>query len=91
MKIGSYISEVFFCPSGNSRALLCRTVDGSIRVEKLNDDHTLENESEVQRLAALGLPKEHIQNRFMFGQQVYTRCIGDYSVKGGYKDNELMR
>lgn len=70
---------------------MCRTVDGSIRVEKLNDDHTLENESEVRRLAALGLPKENIQNRFMLGQQLYTRCIGDYSLKGGYKDNELMR
>lgn len=57
----------------------------------MNDDHTLENEAEVQRLAALGLPIQQIQNRVMFGQQLYTRCLGDYSLKGGYKDNELVR
>lgn len=76
---------------GNSRALLCRSENGKLLVEKLNEDHTLENESEVQRLAELGLPMESIRNSKMFGRQLYTRCIGDYSVKGGYKDNEQMR
>lgn len=60
-------------------------------MEKLNDDHTLENPEEVQRLASLGLPMESIRNSTKFGHQLYTRCIGDYSVKGGYKDNEQMR
>lgn len=60
-------------------------------MESLNDDHTLENESEVQRLAELGLPIEKIRKCTKFGQQLYTRCMGDYSVKGGYKDNDQMR
>lgn len=76
---------------GNSRALLCSTHDGRLSVEKLNVDHTLENDNEVERLIGLGVPREHICKRSKFSQQLYTRCIGDYSVKGGYKDNELIR
>jgi len=57
----------------------------------LNVDHTLRNEDEVERLHQLGFPKEQLVNSTRFGQQLYTRCIGDYSVKGGYKDNEQMR
>lgn len=85
------ILSIIFCVQGNSRALLCRTEAGRLRVESLNDDHTLENEKEVQRLAKLGLPIEQIRNQTKVGQQLYTRCLGDYSVKGGYKDNEQVR
>lgn len=71
--------------------MLCRTENNRLRVETLNDDHTLENEAEVQRLADLGLPIDQIRTQTKFGHQLYTRCVGDYSVKGGYKDNEQMR
>ncbi|XP_067936727.1 TGF-beta-activated kinase 1 and MAP3K7-binding protein 1-like [Watersipora subatra] len=83
-------NQLYVANVGNSRALLCSTESGKLRVSLLNDDHTLENECEVQRLADLGLPIETIRNSKKFGQQLYTRCIGDYSVKGGYRDNEQM-
>ncbi|XP_013386022.1 TGF-beta-activated kinase 1 and MAP3K7-binding protein 1 [Lingula anatina] len=77
---------------GNSRALVCkRSPEGMLRVTQLTNDHTLANEDEIQRLTQLGLdPEKLCHSRKLGNHEVYTRCIGDYSVKGGYKDIEIL-
>ena len=54
-------------------------------------DHDTNNESELLRLAQLGLDVVQIQRNRRIGSQENTRSIGDYSVKGGYKDFDILR
>ena len=77
---------------GDSRALLCSTDEGGmLKVSQLSVDHSLMNEEELARLANLGLDVEQMRRVRLIGSSDSTRCIGDYHVKGGYKDIEILR
>ncbi|GAB6027234.1 hypothetical protein CHUAL_001521 [Chamberlinius hualienensis] len=76
---------------GDSRALLCREdPPGCLVVEQLSVDHDLKNEDERLRLKDLKLDLEKLLNGRTLGNHHNTRCIGNYSVKGGYKDFDIL-
>ncbi|XP_073182880.1 TGF-beta-activated kinase 1 and MAP3K7-binding protein 1 isoform X2 [Lepidochelys kempii] len=76
--------------TGTNRALLCKsTVDG-LQVTQLNVDHTTENEDELFRFSQLGLDAGKIKQVGTICGQESTRRIGDYKVKYGYTDIELL-
>ena len=73
---------------GDSRAVLCQP-DGlgtTLRVRSLSEDHTVGNEKELVRLTGLGLSESWLKKTGRLGPCEITRCIGDYSIKGGYKE-----
>lgn len=83
--------KLFVANVGDSRALLCReTVEGSVSVEQLSVDHVANNNEELNRLANLGLDIQQILRNRRIGNQENTRSIGDYGVKGGYKDFDIL-
>ncbi|CAH1795407.1 unnamed protein product [Owenia fusiformis] len=83
--------KLYVANVGDSRALLCKEdKDGRLRVKQLSVDHTVDNQNELQRLADLGLDVEKIRQNRLIGKMEYTRSIGDYPVKGGYKEIELL-
>ena len=49
------------------------------------------NNEELNRLADLGLDIQQILRNRRIGNQENTRSIGDYGVKGGYKDFDILR
>ncbi len=53
-------------------------------------DHNTENESELTRLAEVGLDPHTLRRYKRLGTQQNTRSIGDYSIKGGYKDIDTI-
>lgn len=76
---------------GDSRALLCQYDNKDhLKVEQLNEDHDINNQKEVERIKALGLKLENMKS-VQAGKFTFTRCIGDYTIKGGYRDNELLK
>ncbi|XP_041363495.1 TGF-beta-activated kinase 1 and MAP3K7-binding protein 1-like isoform X2 [Gigantopelta aegis] len=86
-----YNDRLFVANVGNTRALLCISDQNNLlRVLQLSVDHTLANETEQFRLANLGLDVEKLKQLRKIGNSDNTRCIGDYSVKGGYKDIETL-
>ncbi|XP_042222645.1 TGF-beta-activated kinase 1 and MAP3K7-binding protein 1-like isoform X2 [Homarus americanus] len=75
---------------GDSRALLCKKDrSGVLKVKQLTADHTTSSHDEVQRLASLSLPASKIQGA-KFGNHELTRCIGNYFMKGGYKEFDIF-
>ncbi|CAL4101125.1 unnamed protein product, partial [Meganyctiphanes norvegica] len=75
---------------GDSRALLCKKDRyGVLRVRQLTADHTTNSEDELQRLASLGLDISKMRGAKM-GSHLLTRCIGNYFVKGGYKEFDIL-
>ena len=58
---------------------------------QLSVSHDTQNQTELQRLANLGLDIESIQKAGKLGNQAITRSFGDFPVKGGYKDFEMLR
>ena len=77
---------------GDSRAILAyEESDGSLQVKQLSEDHGVENERELERLMAVGLDREQLKKSGRLGTQENTRSIGDYSIKGGYKDVDVLR
>jgi len=78
---------------GDSRAVLAyETRDKpALQVRQLSEDHSVENEQERQRLAELGLDPEQLLRTGRLGTQENTRSIGDYSIKGGYRDVDIIR
>lgn len=78
--------------AGDTRALLVTTEpDGVLKVRQLSDDHTLNDRVEQARLTALGLDVEKLRTAKLIGNSSCTRCIGDYHVKGGYRDIDYLR
>ena len=76
---------------GDSRAILAYAAkDGSLQVKQLSEDHDVNNEQELKRLVALGLDREQLKKSGRLGTQENTRSIGDYILKGGYKDMDLL-
>ena len=58
---------------------------------QLSTDHAIGNENELIRLSNLGLDVENIRLGPKFRNHESTRCIGDYTVKGGYKEFDILR
>ncbi|XP_036924187.1 TGF-beta-activated kinase 1 and MAP3K7-binding protein 1 isoform X2 [Sturnira hondurensis] len=82
--------KLYVANVGTNRALLCKsTVDG-LQVTQLNMDHTTENEDELFRLSQLGLDAGKIKQVGVICGQESTRRIGDYKVKYGYTDIDLL-
>jgi len=76
---------------GDSRAILAYQGSGeSLQVKQLSVDHDVENEQELKRLTALGLDREQLKKSGRLGTQENTRCIGDYILKKGYKDMDIL-
>jgi len=80
---------------GDSRAVLCRQIPGhggttEFKVDQLTEDHNTCNDNELDRLAALGLNRQEIQEKRRVGCNETTRAIGDFAVKWGYKDFDIL-
>ena len=85
-------NRLYVANVGNSRAILAHEdKNGSLLVKQLSEDHVIENEQELKRLVALGLDREQLKKSGRLGTQENTRSIGDYSIKGGYKDVDVLR
>lgn len=79
-------NKIYVANVGDSRALLCRTdKHGNIRIHQLSVDHDFKNEDELLRLSQLGVDVNKIHHGTKLGHDC-TRCIGNYTVKGGYKE-----
>lgn len=87
-----YENKLFVTNVGNSRAVLCTTdSSGRIHVQQLSTDHVIGNENELIRLSNLGLDiEEEIRRGPKIANHRCTRSIGDYTVKGGYKDFDIL-
>lgn len=86
-----YNNKLFVTNVGNSRSVLCTTdSNGRLHVQQLSTDHVVTTESELVRLSNLGLDIEQIKRGQRIGNNDTTRSIGDYPVKGGYKDFDLL-
>ncbi|KYN03374.1 PREDICTED: TGF-beta-activated kinase 1 and MAP3K7-binding protein 1-like [Cyphomyrmex costatus] len=82
-----YRGKLYVANVGDSRALLCKTDSNQVlRVVQLSLDHDLRNEDELLRLSQLGLDVESIRQGSHLGNQENTRCLGNYLVKGGYRE-----
>ncbi|XP_075215377.1 TGF-beta-activated kinase 1 and MAP3K7-binding protein 1-like [Lycorma delicatula] len=82
---------LFVANVGDSRALLCKTDEnGVLRVIQLSVDHDLSNEDELLRLYNLGLRFDNVFKGSRLGNQKNTRCLGNYLVKGAYKEFEEL-
>jgi len=77
---------------GDCRGLLCKIdTDGVLRVVQLSVDHNLSNEDELLRLSRTGLNVDKLrQVSAGLNSHLTTRCLGNYTVKGGYKDFDLF-
>ncbi len=82
-----YVSNV-----GDSRAVYYYLDGGGVlQTRQLSIDHIATNEDEIKRLSELGLDPLQLQRSRRLGMQQTTRSIGDYSIKGGYKDVDIIR
>ena len=86
MPIRLYIANV-----GDSRAVLCYWDKDSLRCDQISDDHTVYNPFEQTRLSDLGLNVQKLLDWGRLGPYANTRSIGDYSIKGGYRDVDILR
>jgi TAK1-binding protein 1 len=83
---------LYVANTGDSRAVLVRkTPDGTYSFEQLSTDHTVDNPDELKRLSDLGLNAEELKKAGRLGMQENTRCIGDYSIKKGYTEVDILR
>ena len=77
---------------GCCSAVLCKQNDqGDYQCQPLSVNHDLSNPQELQRLIKLGLDVEKLRQIGKIGRFNYTRTLGDYYVKGGYKDIQIIR
>lgn len=84
--------KLYVANVGDSRALLCtRNEDGPLEVVQVSVDHSLRNDDEVLRLEQLGLATNTFQGEPLFGDSQATRTIGNFSVKGGYREQAELR
>lgn len=82
-------NKLYVANVGNCRVLLCQTDSNSVlKVVQLSVDHDLTNEDELLRLAQIGIKRDGLRNSKHLGNQQNTRCLGNYLVKGGYKEFE---
>lgn len=82
-------NKLYVANVGNCRVLLCQTDANSVlKVVQLSVDHDLKNEDELLRLSQLGISTNIFRHSSRLGNQENTRCLGNYTVKGGYRDSE---
>ena len=83
---------IYVANVGDSRAILVyETSDGALQVSQLSEDHDVQNEGELKRLSKLGLDRRELKKSGRLGTQENTRSIGDYSIKGGFRDVDVIR
>ena len=63
----------------------------SITVRQLSVDHNTSNEDELRRLEGCGLDANELRRVKRLGMQQNTRSIGDYAIKGGYTNVDVIR
>nr|KAG5714894.1 hypothetical protein BaRGS_000382 [Batillaria attramentaria] len=86
-----YNNKIYVANVGDTRALLVKMAqDGRLTVMQLSNDHTIADPSEQARLSALGLDVDKLRTANKIGNSNCTRCIGDYHVKGGYRDIDYL-
>ena len=86
-----YILRLYVANVGDSRALLCQEANGQIMASQLSDDHNVFNPGELNRLTKLGLNSEMLKQYRRLGPFQVTRSIGDYAIKGGYREVDTLR
>ena len=87
-----YQGNLYVANVGDSRALLCTSDEaGGLYVQVLSVDHTTKNPNELARLDSLGLNVELLTRGNRMAGLEHTRSIGDYALKGGYKDFDIIR
>lgn len=83
-------NNLFLSNVGDCQAFLCHRGRECLAVTPLSIDHTLDNEDERLRLQHIGFrsPKDAAGSVSLqpLGPSNYTRCLGNYLVKGGYKE-----
>ena len=62
-----------------------------LTASQLSDDHNIYNPGEQKRLHQLGLDVQSLLQFGRLGPFQITRSIGDYSIKGGYKEVDVLR
>ena len=84
-------SRLYVANVGDSRAILVyKEREGPLQIKQLSVDHGVENEQELERLTSLGLDREQLKKSGRLGTQENTRSIGDYILKEGYKDMDIL-
>ncbi|KAK5644909.1 hypothetical protein RI129_006209 [Pyrocoelia pectoralis] len=87
-----YNNKLFVANVGNSRVLLCQTDSNSVlKVLQLSIDHDLRNEDELLRLQQIGMNIDYLRKCSHLGNQENTRCLGNYLIKGGYKEFDDLK
>ncbi|KAL1490937.1 hypothetical protein ABEB36_011606 [Hypothenemus hampei] len=82
-------NKLYVANVGNCRVLLCQTDSNNVlKVVQLSVDHDLKNEDETLRLSQIGIKPHVIRSCSRLGNQDNTRCLGNYLIKGGYKEFE---
>ena len=79
------------CNTDETFNLKLRLILFALIYVQLSVDHVTNNKDELARLAKLGLDIQQILRNRRIGNQENTRSIGDYGVKGGYKDFDILR
>ena len=86
-------NKIFVSNIGDCQAFLCYNTndedEDDIQVTNVSIDHTLDNEDERLRLHHLGYQLDN-ENNTGLGSNNYTRCFGNYLVKGGYKETPQL-
>ena len=78
-------NKIFVSNVGDCQAFLCYGGNHDISVTPLSIDHNINNEDEKLRLQHLGYCGTDLTGNPL-GPYWYTRCFGNYPVKGGYKE-----
>lgn len=85
-------NKLYVANVGDSRVVLIREKeDGTLIAEQLTVDHTVQNWDELRRLEDLGLDPNELTKAGRLGSQENTRSIGDYKIKEGYQDVDILR
>ncbi|XP_045474572.1 TGF-beta-activated kinase 1 and MAP3K7-binding protein 1-like [Harmonia axyridis] len=80
-------NKLYVANVGNCRVLLCQTDENDVmKVVELSVEHNLNNQDELLRLSQLGIKVDILKNASTLGNQENTRCLGNYMIKGCYKE-----
>lgn len=65
--------------------------NGQIDALQLSDDHNVFNPEEQKRLDRIGLDIKTLLFHRRLGPFQVTRSIGDYTIKGGYREVDVLK
>ena len=85
--------KLYVANVGNSKAVIVSEMHdgGAVMALQLSTDHNVSNMDELKRLEQLGLDPEELKRAGRLGPQENTRSIGDYNIKGGYKNLDVLK